>query len=571
MHRASRQLSCGSQWFLQRLMSCANLALACALTLFAASAHASHMATIVRGQGAGSDKAAALVGHYLRDAMSRDERYEVMDLLRVLGNQDRDHALHTFQVAEEMIEKGHEAYDRLDLDAAESILKTTLQKYEKQAAYVADFKKVAEALLLLGAVHSLKGEEKLSTQSLEQAINVYPQTEPDPRIFNPAMRNQFQQTANKLAGRPTGVLTLSSSPGYAEVYVDGHFMGVTPLSMENITEGRHYVRLERDGFRPWGKVMSVTSRSETAETAPLRATAPYEEYDALADAAIKHVVGPNAEGGRVRQATETAEKLCSALNADTVMLAQVRLDGERVQINANQYDLASHRMLKAATHVFTYGSTLDSYEHEVAVMLHTSFGAEGLAQADGRALPQDASIGASRVARRDEDLEALPHAGESGTCWGGTSCRAVKYAVTGTTFGLGLASLGVATAEWIFAARTHTQWTKLKQVDASQLDVRAHGRNQALIGDILGAAGVALVVAGTVSFFVWEPGPSIEDVIDNRRNEKVRQDKKAREDNKAGGEKKAPATSAYTKPNQSLRVAALPVDGGGMLHAVWAF
>src|SRR6185437_3973217 len=100
------------------------------------AAHAARMAAVVRGSGAGSDKAAALVGHYMRDVLSKDERYEVIDLSKVLGNPDRDRALRSFQSAEEAVQKGHEAYDSLELDAAVDDLTGVLTKYERQAAYV---------------------------------------------------------------------------------------------------------------------------------------------------------------------------------------------------------------------------------------------------------------------------------------------------------------------------------------------------------------------------------------------------------------------------------------------------
>jgi hypothetical protein len=537
---------------------------------------ASRMATVVRGQGAGSDTAAALVGHFLRDAMGRDERYEVVDLSRVLGNQDRERALHTFQLAEEMVQKGHDAYDRLDLDVAIDVLQNTLQRYERQAAYVADFKKVAEALMLLGATHILKGEESLGTACLQQAINVYPEVETDPRIFNPAMRAQFQQTATKLGTRPTGTLTLTSNPGYAEVFVDGKFVGVTPLSLENITEGRHYVRMERDAFRPWGKVLEVTAHNETAETATLHATSHYEEFDALAENAGRRVVpSSTVDPTKMRAAMEAADRLGSLVEADTILVAQVRLDGERVQVLANQYDLTSHRLVRAAKHVFTYESMAQTYEHEVAVMLHTSFGTEALATNADAPTGPNAHDGASRPTRksaarhRGDDALALPHAGQAGTCWHGMSCRAMKYAVASTTFGLGLASLGAAVFEWSEAAHTHGVWAKTNQVDSQQPILRARGRNQALLGDILGGVGGALIIAGTVTFFVWEPGPSLQDVVESHSQDGT---VPAVHDAATSEHREAHPQSRLVPPRPPvLAVGAAPLRGGGMLQATWIF
>jgi hypothetical protein len=222
------------------------------------------IATLSHGAGPGADKAAALVGHYTRQAFSQDERFELVPVGQVLGNAERDRALRNFSEAEQAASRARDAYDQLDLDGAESGCKLALSRYERFAAYVDDFKKVAETMMLLGAVFILRGDERQGTQSLEQALNVYPQSEPDPRVFNPAMRAQFSQVSARLATRSGGTLSIATTPGYAEVFVDGHFVGVSPVALENVTEGRHYIRLSRDGYKPAGKVMRKKAKQPIA-------------------------------------------------------------------------------------------------------------------------------------------------------------------------------------------------------------------------------------------------------------------------------------------------------------------
>src|SRR4051812_40902136 len=108
------------------------------------------MATIVRGAGAGSDKAAAFVSQFTRKVFDDDERFEVVDMVETLGNPGSERAKRAFEVAEEMIQKGREAYDSLDLDPAVEYLNTALAKYERHAGEVTDGKRIAEALMLLG-------------------------------------------------------------------------------------------------------------------------------------------------------------------------------------------------------------------------------------------------------------------------------------------------------------------------------------------------------------------------------------------------------------------------------------
>ena len=512
---------------------------------------AARMVTVVRGVGAGSDKAAALTGHFVRDLLGKDERYEVVDLNKSLGNQDRDRALKAFQSAEEMVQKGHDAYDALELDAAVEYLSNTLKQYERFAAYVNDFRKVSEALMLLGATHILRGEEKLGNRRLEQALNVFPQMEPDPRIFNPAMRGQFQETVSRMSTRPPGTLSVTSNPSYAEAYVDGKFVGVTPLAVERVSEGRHYVRLERDGYRSWGKVVEVTGRTETAESAVLKATAHFDDFDNLVEAAVKRVVAPK-EGSSGGPSNDSIDQLGVLTTADHIFLAQVRLDGERVQVWANQYDLNAQRLLRSAEHVFTYDARPEVYEREVAAMLRNAFGSENVGKSG------KATKGKSRKEREKEkekelaaqdNSEALPGPNDA-KCWFSLPCRTLKVASSATSLGLGVVGMGLGAVFWVAAKKTNDQYRQLPQVVDSPTGVgtnnpaigklNTQGRTEALRGDIFFGVGAILALAGAAAWIWWEPAPSAMDVVEHSSGR-----------------------------NASLMM--LPSDGGGYFNAVFTF
>ncbi len=56
----------------------------------------------------------------------------------------------------------------------------------------------------------------------------------------------------------TGTLTVYSSPGWAKVYIDGEYKGITPV-MANLTYGDHYVKLTLDGYDSIGNHIDVNS------------------------------------------------------------------------------------------------------------------------------------------------------------------------------------------------------------------------------------------------------------------------------------------------------------------------
>ena len=471
-------------------------------------AQAARMAVITRGVGAGAEKAATFTGHYVHDLLGKDERYEVIDLSKVLGNQDRDKALHAFAAAEELVQKGRQAYDTLELDAAVDNLNSALLKYERFAAYVDDFKKVSEALMLLGATHILRGEDKLGAKRLEQAVNINPQIEPDPRIFNPAMRSIFQESASRVNSRQPGSLTLTSNPGFSAVYVDGKFVGVTLMGVEHVSEGRHYVRLEKDGMRPFGKVMEVVGKTETAENAFLRPTSHFDEFDRAAEAAVKHLPAPGKSDGK-NVVTDPIEALATLTQADQVFLTVVRLNGERVQMWAYQYDLVSRRLLKSVEHVFSYDTRPETYDREVGMMLQTDFAVDSLLKSS--------TGGGEKKHHEEKDLPVaedvgLPHAGDA-HCAFDMQCDNFKVMITAIGGGLGIGAAVAGVVYWSMAKHDHDTWLGIDQAAAQSGQLSAEGRSYALRGDVLVGVGAALMLTSGLIYILWDPQPSTVDVL----------------------------------------------------------
>jgi hypothetical protein len=67
---------------------------------------------------------------------------------------------------------------------------------------------------------------------------------------------------------PTGMVSVSSVPYLAEVFVDGESMGYTPAKLK-LAPGKHAFRCEKAGYKPWTKDITVTQGSELTLDATL--------------------------------------------------------------------------------------------------------------------------------------------------------------------------------------------------------------------------------------------------------------------------------------------------------------
>ncbi|WP_292369516.1 PEGA domain-containing protein [Methanoregula sp. UBA64] len=70
-----------------------------------------------------------------------------------------------------------------------------------------------------------------------------------------------------------GEIDISSSPSGATVYIDTASVGTTPYAATGLTVGSHIVKITKDGYVDWSKIVKVTSGDTTTVDAELTAMA----------------------------------------------------------------------------------------------------------------------------------------------------------------------------------------------------------------------------------------------------------------------------------------------------------
>ncbi len=70
-----------------------------------------------------------------------------------------------------------------------------------------------------------------------------------------------------------GEIDISSSPSGGTVYIDGTSVGTTPYAAKELTVGSHVVKVTKDGYTDWSKIVKVTEGDTTTVDAELSAVA----------------------------------------------------------------------------------------------------------------------------------------------------------------------------------------------------------------------------------------------------------------------------------------------------------
>ena len=97
-------------------------------------------------------------------------------------------------------------------------------------------------------------------------VPVEPRQAPPEPVAPPAPRQPASAPARPAPAEPArrepvrtgpGSMQVLSRPPGAEVVVDGRAVGRTPLVLAEVQAGRHEVRIELPGFRPWATTIEV--------------------------------------------------------------------------------------------------------------------------------------------------------------------------------------------------------------------------------------------------------------------------------------------------------------------------
>jgi len=114
---------------------------------------------------------------------------------------------------------------------------------------------------------------------------------------------RFNFDEKKIAG--TGILSMSSTPSGAEVYLNGELRGATNTNIQNLPPGKYKVTLAKEGFSDWEKEVEIVKERVTPIEASLFPSAPN-----LSALTFSGVASPklSPDGQKIAYTVENKEK-----------------------------------------------------------------------------------------------------------------------------------------------------------------------------------------------------------------------------------------------------------------------
>jgi hypothetical protein len=256
----------------------------------------------------------------------------------LLGLPPDDEAEAALKRAEGGFHEGKAAFEAREWEDAERKLRADIKEFYKASAAMKGCGDLCEAMAMYAASLQQRGDQEEAKLTLIDLIALSPTFEFDAKKFSHEFLVLRTQVATGHTAALRGSVSVKSRPEGARVYVDGEFQGFAPAAIAALPVGRHFLRVERPGFKVYGQMMEV-SPEDSEVLAELKPTSQYKTYDAQLDKVAAEVT--RDQGGTAIAGTG------KALGLDRAFLGTVKEINESggLEVLLGLFDMKSGRRI----------------------------------------------------------------------------------------------------------------------------------------------------------------------------------------------------------------------------------
>jgi hypothetical protein len=224
------------------------------------------------GEDDAANPIAAEAGRIFRLELRKEKRATYADVNVLLEDANPPGKL-ALDDGKKLYKQGKELLDQLKPDDAFPVLNDAWASYASAFSYLTDEDKAELKELCLDLAKSsflAKKKQALTPEiALHRAFLLDPELAFNAKRLSPRMEKIFSDAKTSKQDSPKTSFRVESAPSFSEVYINGAFVGVTPLALTEVTVGENFVSVRKDGYEKYTNVVAVSPSGKSQEVALL--------------------------------------------------------------------------------------------------------------------------------------------------------------------------------------------------------------------------------------------------------------------------------------------------------------
>lgn len=180
-------------------------------------------------------------------------KYEIYELINTDVVED---ALQDTEV-DDLVEAGIAYFKSIKLDKAMQLFNKANNIIEEDISRLHSSKALIDIHCYLGVIYLHKNYKTKAIEEFTKVIKINPDKRLDEEFFPTEVVNLFNEVREDFLKMPRGTIKVDSSPPGAKVYIDSFMKGVTPITINDLTVGEHYLTVEKENFQTWSRKIVV--------------------------------------------------------------------------------------------------------------------------------------------------------------------------------------------------------------------------------------------------------------------------------------------------------------------------
>lgn len=168
------------------------------------------------------------------------------------------------------LSEGRVLYERADFESAIPVLESAREQLQDGMVGATDSKDLIDTLLLLGLAHASIGDTDAARVDFERVVVLDPTRELDAVNYPPKMVSLFNDVRAAVRTKPAAQLVVQAAENDADVFLDTQPEGKTPLTLNGLPPGEHYLLVRGTGGKRSYTRIQLTAGQRVVYQAPLQ-------------------------------------------------------------------------------------------------------------------------------------------------------------------------------------------------------------------------------------------------------------------------------------------------------------